>query len=78
MKIIFLSTLLSIAFPTTLIVPSDEYPTIQSGIDAATVGDNESMQIVSFCNWAIHELLNSHDGYVRDTPKKKSRDDYVD
>ena len=46
--------------------------------DAATVGDNESMQIVSFCNWAIHELLNSHDGYVRETPKKKSRDDYVD
>ena len=46
--------------------------------DAATVGDNESMQIVSFCNWAIHELLNSHDGYIRETPKKKSRDDYVD
>ena len=39
MKVIFLSILLSIVFPTTLIVPSDQYPTIQSGIDAATVGD---------------------------------------
>jgi len=46
--------------------------------DAATEQNAESMHIVNFCNWAISELLNSYDGYLRDKPKKKSRDDYVD
>jgi len=47
--------------------------------DAATDGSNsESMQKINFCNWAISELINSFDGYVREAPKKKSRDDYVD
>ena len=42
------------------------------------------MQIVNFCNWAINELLNSFDGYVKESsddkkkPNKKSRDQYVD
>jgi len=51
--------------------------------DAATDGnDTESMHRINFCSWAIKELLNSYDGYLRETPKKKpnkkSRDDYVD
>ena len=44
--------------------------------DAATDGDVESMHKVNFCNWAINELLNSPEAYIK--PKKKSRDDYVD
>ena len=39
MRNLFLLLFISTAFATTLIVPSDQYPTIQSGIDAATVGD---------------------------------------
>ena len=39
MRNLFLLLFISKAFATTLIVPSDQYPTIQSGIDAATVGD---------------------------------------
>ena len=46
--------------------------------DAATEGDTESMHKVDFCNWAIKELLESYDGYLKETPKKKSRDQYVD
>jgi len=47
--------------------------------DAATDSrDASSMQKINFCNWAIGELLNSYDGYANDTPKKKSRQDYVD
>ena len=46
--------------------------------DAAGAGDTDSMHKVNFCNWAINELLNSFDGYVKDEPKKKSRQDYVD
>ena len=46
--------------------------------DAVSNGDKDSMQKVNFCNWAISELLNSYDGYLRDKPKKKSRQDYVD
>ena len=52
---------------------------------AGNISDKESMQIVNFCSWAIEELLNSYDGYLKDTstgnkksPKKKSRDDYVE
>ena len=54
--------------------------------DAAAENTPEDMQKVNFCNWAIQELLNSYDGYVRKKgdigsirkPKKKTRDDYVD
>ena len=47
--------------------------------DAATDGsDAESMQKINFCTWAIKELLDSYDGYIKETPKNKSRDDYVD
>ena len=47
--------------------------------DAATDGrDAESMQKINFCTWAINELLNSYDGYLREIPKKKTRSDYVD
>ena len=45
---------------------------------AAKENDKDSMHIVNFCSWAITELLNSYDGYLREKPKKKSRDDYVD
>ena len=47
--------------------------------DAATDSRNaESMHIIEFCTWAINELLNSYDGYLKENPKKKSRQDYVD
>ena len=51
---------------------------------AKTKDDTESMQIINFCNWAIKELMNSFDGYLKDKPKKnndtnkKSRDTYVE
>ena len=49
--------------------------------DAAKENTTEDMHKINFCNWAINELLNSYDGYLRDTkknPNKKSRDQYVD
>ena len=46
--------------------------------DAAKSSTNEDMHKINFCSWAIKELLNSYDGYLRQTPKKKTRDDYVD
>ena len=52
--------------------------------DAVSDNDTDSMHKVNFCNWAIQELLNSYDGYLREKPKggskpqKKSRDQYVD
>ena len=56
--------------------------------DAAKEGDSDSMHKVNFCSYAIKELLNSYDGYLKgyisktDKPKKgpqkKSRDQYVD
>ena len=52
--------------------------------DAAKEGSTEDMHKVNFCNWAISELLNSFDGYLKDKPsdkkkpQKKSRDQYVD
>ena len=39
--------------------------------------DKESMHIINFCNWAINDLLNSYDAYVKSN-NKKSRQDYVD
>jgi len=49
---------------------------------AKTKDETESMHIINFCNWAIQELLNSFDGYLKEKPKKgpqkKSRDQYVD
>jgi len=41
------------------------------------------MHKVNFCSWAIKELMNSFDGYLKDKPtnrkpQKKSRDQYVD
>ena len=50
--------------------------------DAAKEGSTEDMHKVNFCSYAIKELLNSMDGYLKDKPKKgpqkKSRDQYVD
>ena len=49
--------------------------------DAAKEGSTEDMHKVNFCNWAINELLNGYDAYIRDVknnPNKKSRQDYVD
>jgi len=48
--------------------------------DAASDGtDSESMHKINFCTWAINELLESFDAYVKSTEKdKKSRQDYVD
>ena len=46
--------------------------------DAAAENTPEDMHKINFCNWAISELLNSYDGYLRETPKKKKREDYVD
>jgi len=48
--------------------------------DAATDGnDAESLHKINFCNWAIKELLESFDAYVKSNEKdKKSRQDYVD
>jgi hypothetical protein len=52
--------------------------------DAAKEKTHEDMHKVNFCSWAIKELLDSYDGYLKESPKsskspkKKSRDDYVD
>ena len=47
--------------------------------DAATENDRESIHKINFCNWAINELLNSYDGYLkRDSKRKKSKDDYIE
>jgi len=54
--------------------------------DAAAENTPEDMHKVNFCNWAIQELLNSFDGYLKPKgnkkypkkPKKKSRDDYIE
>ena len=51
--------------------------------DAAKSKTTEDMHKINFCNWAIKELLNSFDGYLKEYPKdkpprKKSRDQYVD
>ena len=47
--------------------------------DAATDGrDAESMHKVDFCTWAIKELIESYDAYVKGTGGNKSRQDYVD
>ena len=46
--------------------------------DAASDGkDAESMHKINFCTWAINELLESFDAYVKSSGKK-SREDYVD
>tara|TARA_Y100001938_G_scaffold54390_1_gene75894 strand:- start:799 stop:1437 length:639 start_codon:yes stop_codon:yes gene_type:complete len=52
--------------------------------DAAGKTDNDSMQLVNFCSWAIEELLSASTGVIKhypfqdDKPKKKTRDQYVD
>ncbi len=47
--------------------------------DAATENDRESIHKINFCNWAINELLNSYDGYLkRDGKGSKSKDDYIE
>ena len=65
------------------IIPEDLHKSLidfldEIQFDAATEGDTDSMHKVNFCNWAINELLNSFDGYIKEEPKKKSRQDYVD
>jgi len=44
---------------------------------AKNMNNKEAMQVINFCNWAIKELLDSFDGFLKE-PKKKSRDDYVE
>ena len=39
--------------------------------EAAKEADTDSMQKVNFCSYAIKELLNSYDGYLKDKPKNK-------
>ena len=46
--------------------------------DAAKSQSTEDMHKINFCTWAINELINSYDGFLKEEPKKKSRDDYVD
>ena len=56
--------------------------------DAAKENTAEEMQKVNFCNWAINELINSHNVItIKDSrkskddpkpPKKKTRDDYIE
>ena len=56
--------------------------------DAAKENSTEAHHQVNFCNWAINELINSYNVVTTKdfrkskddpkTPKKKSRDDYVD
>ena len=61
--------------------------------DAAAENNAEDMQKVNFCNWAISELIASHDAYLKGyvskkdldklsnkdrKPQPKSRDQYVD
>ena len=53
--------------------------------DAAKENTPEEMQKVNFCNYAIKELMDSLDGYLKDKPKdkpikpqSKSRDTYVE
>ena len=43
--------------------------------DAAGNATNEDMQKVNFCNWAINELLNSYDAYLKHKSKDKKDDD---
>ena len=45
--------------------------------EAAGNNDKDSMHIINFCTWAINELLESYDAYVKSNGKK-SREDYVD
>ena len=46
--------------------------------EAAGNKDKESMHKINFCSWAINELLESFDAYVKGNENKKSREDYVD
>ena len=50
--------------------------------DAAASKTTEDLHKVNFCSWAIKELLNSYDGYIKDDNDKKNkikkRQDYVD
>ena len=51
--------------------------------EAAKNNTTEDMHVVNFCSWAIKELSDSLDGYLRDRPinrkpQSKSRDQYVD
>ena len=39
--------------------------------DAAKEGDTDSMHKVNFCSWAIEELMNSFDGYLKDKPSDR-------
>jgi hypothetical protein len=54
-------------------------------LEAAKENTTQDMHIVNFCSWAIKELLDSYDGYLKDKPsdieykpKKKTRQDYID
>ena len=49
--------------------------------EAAKINTTDAHHQVNFCTWAINELLNSYDAFLRSKDKpnsKKSRQDYVD
>ena len=52
--------------------------------DAAKNNTTEDMHVINFCSWAIKELMDSYDGYLKEKPsdkkppQKKSRDTYVE
>ena len=71
------------------ILPSDVVKSLVEFLDevqfdaAKHEDDKDAMHKINFCNWAIQELLNSHDGIVKGSikgksPKKKTRDDYIE
>ena len=39
--------------------------------DAAKNNTTEDMHIINFCSWAIKELMDSYDGYLKDKPSDK-------
>ena len=73
-----------------IIIPKDLQKNLIEFLDeiqfnAAAESDTESMHKINFCNWAINELLNGYDAYIRENKdnnknktNKKSRSDYVD
>ncbi len=47
--------------------------------EAAKNNTNDDMHVVNFCSYAINELLNGYDAFLKEKkPNKKSRDQYVD
>ena len=49
-------------------------------LEAAKLNTTDNMHIVNFCSFAIEELMNGFDAYLKPKrkPQKKSRDQYLD